>query len=68
VRRAGYAVSVDENEDGLASVAAPVRDAGGRARAAVSVAGPSATVLPSIDRTSRVVRLTANKLARRLGW
>jgi DNA-binding IclR family transcriptional regulator len=68
VRRDGFAVSVDENEDGLASIAAPVRDASGRARAAVSVAGPSATVLPTIDRTSRVVRLAASKLTRRLGW
>lgn len=68
VRRIGYAVSADENEAGLASVAAPVRDATGRARAAVSVAGPSAVVTQTVDRTSRVVRLTANKLAHRLGW
>ncbi len=68
VRRAGYALSVDENEPGLASIAAPVRDSSGRARAAVSVAGPTDVVLRSVDRTSRVVRLTAGKLARRLAW
>jgi DNA-binding IclR family transcriptional regulator len=68
VRRTGVAVSDGENRTGLASIAAPVRDATGRAPAAVSVAGPSAAVLSDVDRSSRVVVLTANKLARRLGW
>jgi IclR family acetate operon transcriptional repressor len=38
-RRAGHAVNVEESEDGVASVAAAVRDRG-RALAAISVAGP----------------------------
>lgn len=68
VRRRGYAVSDGDNELGLASIAAPVRDSTGRARASVSVAGPSEAVLSSVDRTSRVVMLTASRLSRRLGW
>ncbi|KAA0024234.1 IclR family transcriptional regulator [Antrihabitans cavernicola] len=46
VRRRGWAQSVGEREQGVASVAAPVRDAGGNVVAAVSVSGP-------IDRMGR---------------
>jgi DNA-binding IclR family transcriptional regulator len=67
VRRTGIAVSDSENRPGLASVAAPVRDVGGRAIAAVSVAGPSSFVLDKVDRAGRVVSLTAAKLAARIG-
>jgi DNA-binding IclR family transcriptional regulator len=68
IRRTGFAVSDSDAQLGLASVAAPVRDGQGRARAAVSVAGPSAVVAADTDRLSRVVILTAAKLAHRLGW
>ncbi|HLI39755.1 MAG TPA: IclR family transcriptional regulator [Streptosporangiaceae bacterium] len=40
VRRRGWAASVAEREAGVASVSAPVRGAGGRVIAAVSVSGP----------------------------
>lgn len=40
VRRRGWAASVAEREEGVASVSAPVLDANGRVRAAVSVSGP----------------------------
>lgn len=46
VRRRGWAQSVAEREPGVASVAAPVRDAAGTVVAAVSVSGP-------IDRIGR---------------
>ncbi|QNG19262.1 IclR family transcriptional regulator [Rhodococcus triatomae] len=46
VRRRGWAQSAAEREPGVASVAAPVRDAGGAVVAAVSVSGP-------IDRMGR---------------
>jgi DNA-binding IclR family transcriptional regulator len=46
VRRRGWAASVGEREAGVASVSAPVLDAGGRVIAAVSVSGP-------IDRLTR---------------
>jgi DNA-binding IclR family transcriptional regulator len=40
VRRRGWAQSVAEREPGVASVAAPVRDASGSVVAAISVSGP----------------------------
>jgi DNA-binding IclR family transcriptional regulator len=40
VRRRGWAASVAEREEGVASVSAPVLDAGGRVRAAVCISGP----------------------------
>lgn len=40
VRRRGWAASAAEREAGVASVSAPVRGAGGRVLAAVSVSGP----------------------------
>lgn len=46
VRRRGWAQSAGEREPGVASVAAPVRDAAGNVIAAVSVSGP-------IDRIGR---------------
>jgi DNA-binding IclR family transcriptional regulator len=46
VRRRGWAQSVAEREPGVASVSAPVREAGGAVIAAVSVSGP-------IDRLGR---------------
>jgi DNA-binding IclR family transcriptional regulator len=41
VRKLGYATNVGELEEGLHAVAAPVLDAGGTCRAAVSISGPS---------------------------
>ena len=46
VRRRGWAQSAAEREPGVASVSAPVRDAGGAVIAAISVSGP-------IDRMGR---------------
>ncbi len=40
VGRQGFAASVAEREPGLASVSAPVQDAGGQTIAAISVSGP----------------------------
>jgi DNA-binding IclR family transcriptional regulator len=40
VRKRGWAESVGEREAGVASVSAPVRDAGGTVLAAISVSGP----------------------------
>jgi DNA-binding IclR family transcriptional regulator len=40
VRRRGWAASVAEREEGVASVSAPVLDSGGGVRAAVCVSGP----------------------------
>ncbi|MGY0500874.1 IclR family transcriptional regulator [Nocardia sp. FBN12] len=41
VRGQGYAVNLGESELGLHAIAAPVRDAAGNVRAAISISGPS---------------------------
>ncbi|HXA63316.1 MAG TPA: IclR family transcriptional regulator C-terminal domain-containing protein, partial [Streptosporangiaceae bacterium] len=40
VRRRGWAHSIGEREQGVGSVSAPIRGAGGRVIAAISVSGP----------------------------
>lgn len=55
-RKRGFAFSIEEDEPGLSSVAAPVLDRTGVARAAISVAGP----------VSRVTRSRITELARRV--
>jgi IclR family transcriptional regulator, acetate operon repressor len=44
----GYAVDRVENEEGVACVAAPIRDYGGRPIASVSLAGVAATILEKV--------------------
>jgi DNA-binding IclR family transcriptional regulator len=43
-RRMGYVESVSESDDGAVGIAAPIRDASGTVRAAVSVAGPGSRI------------------------
>jgi DNA-binding IclR family transcriptional regulator len=67
--RFGYAFDVEENEDRIRCVAAPVRGAAGEIIAAISVAG--AAQYMSDDRMkilSRDVRDTAATISRELGW
>lgn len=62
-RERGYAFSVEEDEPGLASVAAPVLDHTGVARAAISVAGPVSRVTGEhIAQMARRVRAAAAQL------
>jgi DNA-binding IclR family transcriptional regulator len=62
-RARGYAFSIEEDEPGLASVAAPVLDRTGVARAAISVAGPAARVAGDhMTQTARRVRAAAAQL------
>src|SRR5215469_494799 len=69
VRERGYAIAVDELEDGLTAVAAPVRDAEGTVIASISASGPSFRIpaerIPSIAES---VRRAADAISRRLGW
>jgi DNA-binding IclR family transcriptional regulator len=68
VRRRGYAQTLEELEQGLNAVAAPVRQADGRVVAALSVSGP-AFRMRGVD-LPRIGRLTieaADALSRRLG-
>jgi DNA-binding IclR family transcriptional regulator len=65
-RRRGYAVSIDEAYVGFGSVAAPVLAHDGSARAAISVVVPSSRLRADTDRPARLVRLTAQRLAKQL--
>jgi DNA-binding IclR family transcriptional regulator len=69
VRARGYATSVDELEDGLSVVAAPVLDAGGRVVAALAVSGPTAR-LPDhrLGVLGRVAIEQAQATSARLGY
>ena len=69
VRQRGYAIAIDELEQGLTAVAAPVTDSQGNVIASVSVSGP--TFRLGSDRLPDVadqVREAAAQVSRRLGW
>lgn len=62
-RARGYAFSIEEDEPGLASVAAPVLDHTRTARAAISVAGPVARIAGDhIGQMARRVQAAASQL------
>jgi DNA-binding IclR family transcriptional regulator len=68
VREEGYATIVDELEDGLSAVGAPVRDRGGAVIAALTVSGASLRLPPARLRLlGRVAREQARALSARLG-
>ena len=69
VRERGYATAVDELEDGLTAVAAPVRNAEGAVIASISASGPSFRIpAERIPRIANSVRRAAGEISRRLGW
>ena len=69
VRERGYATAVDELEQGLTAVAAPIYGIDGHVVASVSASGPSfrlpADRLPGV---AELVRGAATGISRRLGW
>ena len=69
VKRQGYATAVEELEQGLTAVAAPVRDAEGRVVASISASGPSFRIpADRIPALADSVRRAAAEVSRRLGW
>jgi DNA-binding IclR family transcriptional regulator len=69
VREQGYAVAVDELEEGLTAAAAPIRNAHGDVIASMSVSGP--TFRLSEERLADVLPLlveAAGEVSHRLGW
>jgi DNA-binding IclR family transcriptional regulator len=69
VRERGYAVAVDELEEGLTAVAAPIRNAHGDVVASMSVSGP--TFRLTDERVEGVLPLlveAAAEVSHRLGW
>jgi len=69
VRQKGYATAVDELEQGLTAVAAPIYGIDGHVVASVSASGPSFR-LPAdrLPRVAELVRAAATGISRRLGW
>jgi IclR family transcriptional regulator, acetate operon repressor len=68
VRRRGYATAVDELEQGLSAVAAPVHGAGGEVVAALSISGPTARLTRRrLERLARPLREEAGNVSQRLG-
>lgn len=69
VKLQGYAISMEEREQGSAAVAAPVLDRYGQAVAALAVSGPASRFdEASMQRSAILVRLAAERIAQRLGW
>jgi DNA-binding IclR family transcriptional regulator len=69
VRQRGYATAVEELEQGLTAVAAPVRNAEGQVIASISASGPSFRIPDErISPIAGSVRRAAAVISRRLGW
>jgi DNA-binding IclR family transcriptional regulator len=69
VRTDGYAVAVDELEEGLTAVASPVRNAHGDVVASLSVSGPSFRLTADrLEALVPAVRGAAAEVSHRLGW
>jgi len=69
VRRLGYALAVDELEDGLTAAAAPIRNAHGDIIASMSISGPSFRLTD--ERLAEIVPklvAAATEVSHRLGW
>jgi DNA-binding IclR family transcriptional regulator len=69
VRRQGYALAVDELEEGLTAAAAPIRGAHGDIIASMSISGP--TFRLTEERLATVVPMlvaAATEVSHRLGW
>jgi len=65
----GYAQTLEELEDGLNAVAAPIRRADGEVVAALSVSGPAFRLAPiEVPRIARMTIDAANAVSRRLGF
>lgn len=69
IRRRGYGQAVEELEDGLNAVAAPVRQADGRAIAALGVSGPAFRMhAVDIPRIGLLTAEAAQAVSRQLGY
>jgi IclR family acetate operon transcriptional repressor len=70
VRARGFSVDLEECEEGLRCVAAPVLDADGRAVAALSLSAPAFRASPELleSRLAPQVMAAADRLSRSLGF
>lgn len=69
IRTRGYATTMEELEEGLNAVAAPIRSADGEVVAALSVSGPAFRMRPvDLPRVGRLTIEAATAISRRLGY
>ena len=69
VRRDGYALAVDELEEGLTAAAAPIRGHHGEIIASISISGPSLRLTSErLEATVPLVVAAALEISHRLGW
>lgn len=69
IRSRGYAQTIEELEEGLNAVAAPVRRADGEVAAALTVSGPAFRIRPiDLPRIARDTMEAAATISRRLGY
>jgi IclR family transcriptional regulator, KDG regulon repressor len=69
IRRRGWSEAVEEREVGVASIAVPIRDAGGEVVAALSIGAPTARLGGQARKRLAAVLVEAGEAAsRRLGW
>jgi DNA-binding IclR family transcriptional regulator len=70
VRKRGYAVDDEENEQGIRCVAAPIRNESGRVIAATSISGPAIRITRERirDTLQREIMETAASISNRLGF
>ncbi|AZI57291.1 IclR family transcriptional regulator [Nakamurella antarctica] len=69
VAKRGYAVAIDELEEGLTAIAAPIRGGDGDVIASLSVSGPSFRLTADrIDATAALVVEAAGQISARMGF
>ncbi|TCJ97799.1 UNVERIFIED_ORG: IclR family transcriptional regulator [Anoxybacillus amylolyticus] len=68
VRRQGYAISIEELREGVASIAAPIRDYTGKVAYALSVIGPVHRFHPYNPGVIAKVKRAANEISEKLGY
>jgi DNA-binding IclR family transcriptional regulator len=65
----GYTFDLEENEDRIRCVAAPIRDATGRIKAAISVSSAAQYMNDArMQALTKDVCWTAEQISRELGW
>lgn len=67
-RERGWAVAVEELEEGFAAVGAAIHDPAGDATAAVSLGGPATRLVDELDRLGELCREVAGKISGSLGY
>jgi IclR family KDG regulon transcriptional repressor len=69
IKEHGYAVDDEENEEGIRCIGAPVFDYTGKVIGAISVSGPTVTVIKEkVEQIAENVMECAKKISLRMGW